>query len=259
MSILFFTDAKFEYMAKYLIRSLDIQKVDTDYLYYTIGFDSTIEHPNLIKKRWETNTNIPRFEYYKPTLLLDALKDYNNVIFLDSDIIIGRRFDLSKFDHDFDYPLTSYGNWEFPWAINYQDGKEILVNVATGDRTTRCAATSAAFVNGLKAFATDKSKAMMLPVMKFNYYKIISDKKMKILKILHDKDCCSSLEELSKKAKMSLPLISYHINGNLKSDGLKEMGLVETTENRGRISVTLSPLGKMLVRGYITPEEEAEK
>ena len=128
MSILFFTDVKFEYMAKYLIRSLDIQKVDTDYLYYTIGFNSTIEHPNLIKKRWETNTNIPRFEYYKPTLLLDALKDYNNVIFLDSDIIIGRRFDLSKFDHDFDYPLTSYGNWEFPWAINYQDGKEILVN-----------------------------------------------------------------------------------------------------------------------------------
>ena len=138
-------------------------------------------------------------------------------------------------------------------------GKEILVNVATGDRTTRCAATSAAFVNGLKAFAVDNDKALMLPVMKFNYYKIISDKKMKILKILHDKDCCSSLEELSKKAKMSLPLISYHINGNLKSDGLKEMGLVEKTENRGRISVTLSPLGKMLVRGYITPEEEAEK
>lgn len=135
-------------------------------------------------------------------------------------------------------------------------GNEILVNVATGDRTTRCAATSAAFVNGLKAFAVDGDKTLMLPVMKFNYYKVISEKKMKLLMILHNKDCCSSLEELSKKSKMSLPLISYHINGNLKSEGLKEMGLIETSEDRGRISVKLSPLGRMIVRGYIKPEIE---
>ncbi|MEK6916923.1 MAG: DUF6293 family protein [Nanoarchaeota archaeon] len=134
---------------------------------------------------------------------------------------------------------------------NSEKDKEILVNVATGDRTTRCAATSAAFVNGLKAFATSGNEAMMLPVLKFNYYKIISDKKMELLKVLHDKNCCQSLDELSKKTKMSLPLISYHINGNLKSEGLKDMGLVTTTENRGRISLELSSLGKMIVRGYI--------
>jgi len=134
--------------------------------------------------------------------------------------------------------------------------KEILVNVATGDRTTRCAATSAAFVNGLKAFAVDGDKTMMLPVMKFNYYKMISDKKMAILKVLHDKNCCSSLDSLSKKTKMSLPLISYHINGNLKSEGLKEMGLVNTTEEKGRISVDLSSLGRMIVRGYIQQPTE---
>ncbi len=128
---------------------------------------------------------------------------------------------------------------------------EILVNVATGDRVTRCSATSAAFVNGFKAFAVSGDKAMMLPVMKFSYYKMIPDKKMKILKILHDKDCCSSLEELGKKTGMSLPLVSYHINGNLKSEGLKTMGLIETKEEKGRVSVTLSPLGRMIVRGYI--------
>ena len=130
--------------------------------------------------------------------------------------------------------------------------KEILVNVATGDRTTRCAATSAAFVNGFKAFATSGDKTMMLPVMKFNYYKLISDKKMDILKILNDRNCRSSLEELSKKTGMSLPLISYHINGNLKSEGLKTMGLVETAENKGRVSVELSSLGRMIVRGYVS-------
>jgi len=129
--------------------------------------------------------------------------------------------------------------------------REILVNVATGDRTSRCAATSAAFVNGLKAFAVSGEEAMMLPVMKFSYYRLISDKKMKILKILHDKNCCSSLDELSKKTKMSLPLISYHVNGNLKSEGLKTMGLVETEEDRGKIAISLSSLGRMIVKGHI--------
>ena len=62
----------------------------------------------------------------------------------------------------------------------------------------------------------------------------------------------SSLEELSKKTKMSLPLISYHINGNLKSEGLKDLGLVETMEEKGRIAVKLSTLGRLLVKGYIT-------
>jgi alpha-N-acetylglucosamine transferase len=128
MSILFYTDKNFEYMAKYLIESLTIQKVDTEWLYYTIGFDSTIEHPNLIKKRWDIDENKPRFEFYKPSLLLDALKDYDKVIFLDSDIIVGRRFETSKFDHDFDYPLASYGNWEYPWAIIYRDGEKLMIN-----------------------------------------------------------------------------------------------------------------------------------
>jgi hypothetical protein len=129
--------------------------------------------------------------------------------------------------------------------------KEILVNVATGDRVTRCAATSAAFVNGFKAFATSGEEAMMLPVMKFSYYKMIPEKKMEILKIISSKDCCSSLDELSKRTGMSLPLISYHINGNLKSEGLKTMGLVETKEQKGRVSVELSSMGRMIVKGYI--------
>ncbi|MEM2131218.1 MAG: DUF6293 family protein [Candidatus Woesearchaeota archaeon] len=134
--------------------------------------------------------------------------------------------------------------------INEKD-KEILVNVSTGDRVTRCAATSAAFVNGFKAFATSGNEVMFLPVMRFSYYRLIPDKKMQILKILYDKNCCSSLEELSKITKMSLPLISYHINGNLKSEGLKTMGLVETKEEKGRVSVDLTPMGRMIIKGYV--------
>jgi len=81
---------------------------------------------------------------------------------------------------------------------------------------------------------------------------MLTNKKMEILKLLKKPDCCNSLEELSKKTKMSLPLISYHINGNLKSEGLKDLGLVDTNENKGKIAVSLSTLGRLLIKGYIS-------
>lgn len=138
-----------------------------------------------------------------------------------------------------------------------QDGDNILINVSTGDRNTQCAATSAAFVNGVKAFHVDGNRAMMLPILKFSYYKLLSDKKMAILKVIaEDKDCCSSLENLSQKTGMSLPLISYHINGSRKSEGLEKMGLVDLGENSGRISVKLSVLGKLMLEGYIEKPRE---
>lgn len=134
---------------------------------------------------------------------------------------------------------------------NLEKNKELLINVTTGNPETRCAATSAAFVNGIKAFAAENGDAMLLPVLKFSYYKLLTEKKMEILRALRDEDCCSSFEELSKRTKMSLPLISYHVNGNLKSDGLKELGLVDTAEEKGRIRITLSSLGRLLIKGYV--------
>ncbi|MBR9690952.1 hypothetical protein GOV08_04680 [Candidatus Woesearchaeota archaeon] len=136
---------------------------------------------------------------------------------------------------------------------------EVIVNVATGSKDTRCAATSAAFVNGLKAFSVSGNDASLLPVLKFSYYKLLTEKKMDILKLLFSTDCCRSMDELSKKTGMSLPLISYHINGNLKSDGLKDMGLIDTKEIRGRVDIQLSVLGKLLVKGYIPYEAEQKK
>lgn len=133
-----------------------------------------------------------------------------------------------------------------------EKGSEIIINTSTGDRVSTCAATSAAFVNGLKAISISGNEAMLLPVLKFSYYSLLTDKKMRILKLLRKPDCCSSLEELSKKTKMSLPLISYHINGNLKSEGLKDMGLIDTNETKGRVEVKLSTLGRLLVKGYVT-------
>lgn len=137
------------------------------------------------------------------------------------------------------------------------EGKRVLVNVASGSRSMQSAATSAAFVNGLKAFSVEGDVVQLLPVLKFSYYKLLTDKKMELLKLLlAQEDCCGSLEMLAKRTGMSLPLISYHINGSKKSEGLKEMGLVEAMENKGRTQVHLSSLGRLLVQGYI--EQPAE-
>lgn len=131
--------------------------------------------------------------------------------------------------------------------------KNLIINTSAGDRSSQCALTSAAFVNGVKAFAVEGNETMLLPILKFSYYKTLTDKKMKILKILYnEKECCNSLEELSKKVKMSLPLISYHVNGTPKSEGLKKLGLIEVNEEKGRTSVRLSTMGNLLVKGYVT-------
>lgn len=131
---------------------------------------------------------------------------------------------------------------------------QFIINTSSGDSNTQCAATSAAFVNGIKAIAVELNHVMLLPILKFSYYKMLTDKKMELLRAISDESCCSSLDELSKKAKMSMPLISYHINGNLKSEGLKDLGVVETHQHDGKISITLSTLGKLLLKGYVTHE-----
>ncbi len=132
------------------------------------------------------------------------------------------------------------------------DQKDIIINVSTGDKIMSCIAVSAAFVNGLKAMGVRNGEPMLLPVLKFSYYKQLTDKKMNILKLIFkEEDCCSSLEQLSEKTGMSLPLISYHVNGNLKSDGLKDLGLVDTVEQDGKTAIQLSTLGRMLVKGYV--------
>lgn len=129
--------------------------------------------------------------------------------------------------------------------------KEIMINVSTGDKDTQCAATCGAFVNGLKAFAVSGETIMSLPVLHFSYYNLLTEKKMDILKIMHENNDTLSFDDLSKKTKMSLPLISYHVNGNLKSQGLVEMNLVESKEIKGKVNLTLTSLGKLLVKGYI--------
>lgn len=134
--------------------------------------------------------------------------------------------------------------------IKKTEEKEIIVNIATGDKAFSSIVLSAAFVNGFRAFNVVDNEVISLPVMKFSYYKVLTDRKVDILKLLHEKGSLS-LELISTATRMSLPLLSYHINGTYKVEGLKELGLIETISHKGKLEIKLSPLGSLLVRGYV--------
>jgi DNA-binding transcriptional ArsR family regulator len=133
----------------------------------------------------------------------------------------------------------------------------ILVNVGSGENMENCAALSAAYVNGVKAFYVMDGNVKMLPVLKFSYYRLIPERKMAILRFLKTQpDCCSSFEELSRRTGMSLPLVSYHVNGNARSEGLLTQGLVEVHQGPGgRSQVMLTELGRLLEEGDLAQSQ----
>jgi hypothetical protein len=141
------------------------------------------------------------------------------------------------------------------------DEDSLLVDVSSGDNLDNCAALSAAYVNGLKAFAVIEGKLMMLPVLKFSYYRLLPERKLAIVMFLKTQpDCCASLEDLAQRTKMSLPLASYHVNGNSKAEGLLTQGLVETHIGpRGKTQIMLTELGRLIAEGAIEPLQAAAK
>ena len=136
-------------------------------------------------------------------------------------------------------------------AIYRIEGKygrdKLIINSVSGSPLANSIILSAAFMNGISAFTIRDGEIINLPVMKSPYYRVISKRKLEILQLLNKEQCCNSLEELSRKIGMSLPLVSYHINGNKLSKGLKDLGLVDIDEKKGKVKVILSRFGKQLI------------
>ncbi|MFH1200268.1 MAG: hypothetical protein V1708_04330 [Candidatus Micrarchaeota archaeon] len=131
-----------------------------------------------------------------------------------------------------------------------EEGKRLLVNVDT-DYSSSCVALSAAFVNGIQAIGLSQGSIIAYPIMKFSYYTALSDKKLMLLGLIYDRNGVKSLDELSKAAGMSLPLATYHIRGSRDKPGMEELGLVETLRNKGRLEITLSALGRLIIKGRV--------
>ncbi len=128
---------------------------------------------------------------------------------------------------------------------------DVLFNVSSGEKLLGCACLSAAFVNGLKAFAVVNGEPMLLPVLKFSYDRIVSQTKVDILKALvRNGGEVQSLEKLKELTNYGKPLLSYHVQGAEDSQGLVELGLVEVKKgNRGKSIITATTLGRLLTLG----------
>jgi len=136
---------------------------------------------------------------------------------------------------------------------NSKEFRQVLMNVSCGDKMIGCAALSAAFINGIKAFGMDeKGSPLLMPILKLSYNEIISESKIKILKAIDEAagGYIESLEQLESISGYGKPLLSYHIQGGKDSKGLADLGLIEIEKGeRGKISARLTTLGKLLVIG----------
>ncbi len=143
------------------------------------------------------------------------------------------------------FKAVAEAKWDNP-------GSRVLINTETDYRTS-CIALSAAFVNGLQAIGVLDDRVIAYPIMKFSYYSALSGKKTKLLELVSKAEGgrISSLEELGEKAGMSLPLVIYHLRGSREKTGLEELGLVELSKSGGRVGVSLTALGRLIVGGYV--------
>lgn len=129
MILVLFSDKGYEKMVdSFLISRKYSNNEDITVLYYSVGFDSELDYPNLIKKRWEIwdannvpdgmlNNGILNLAYYKPEILLDALSFSDKVCFMDSDVLLSKRFSIdSVVNNDYDYPLCCRGPVEHVWV-----------------------------------------------------------------------------------------------------------------------------------------------
>jgi DNA-binding MarR family transcriptional regulator len=135
---------------------------------------------------------------------------------------------------------------------------DIYINVGSSDRMMGCAALSAAFVNGVKAFGVEHERPTMFPVLKFSYRELVSDSKMRVLEALRDAGgSAESLNDLGERSGVEKSLLSYHIRGGRESKGLEELGLVEVDRaTQGRLIVRITPMGQILLLGRQASEEK---
>jgi hypothetical protein len=136
--------------------------------------------------------------------------------------------------------------------IHRSDFQQILMNVSCGNKLIGCAALSAAFINGIKAFGMDQTGApLLMPVLKLSYSEIISEAKIRIVKAIQGMGgSIESLEQLEQVSGYGKPLLNYHVMGSRDSKGLAELGLLEVEKgDRGKVSAKLTTLGKLLTGG----------
>lgn len=130
MKLVLYSDKKYEYQIQNFLDSYDYANLDYDIVYFTIGFDSTLNHKNLIKIRYPYIKNLPNLILYTPKICLESLNLFDdNFCYLDSDIILSKRFKNFNFDFTTDFPMCCKSPIEYPFIyLETPSGERIIKN-----------------------------------------------------------------------------------------------------------------------------------
>jgi hypothetical protein len=128
MNIVLYSDKNYEYQVYNLIKSLKYAGVfDYKIYYYNIGFKSGIEDPNVFNIPWEPNKDACRFEFYKPSICIDALnRAGGDFYFMDTDIMVSKRFSKFPSNYELKFPGFCEGPIEYPSTFWENENERII-------------------------------------------------------------------------------------------------------------------------------------
>ena len=134
MKFLLYSDKNYESLIeRFLISRKYAGLENIPVIYYSVGFTSNLNYNNLEIRPWEVDNLYPKFNFYKPSIILDALKYDEHICYMDSDVLLSKNFDKdSVINEDYDFPLASSGPQEYPYVwILLPNGETLVRNETT--------------------------------------------------------------------------------------------------------------------------------
>ena len=129
MKILLYSDAGYENMVDAFLVSREYSwMTHIPVIYYCVGFDSKLKYENLEIRRFELDPDRPDLTFYKPSILLDSLKYDDHICYMDSDIVLSKRFDSSVIQNPtFNFPIASSGPQEHVWFWEKYPDQDVII------------------------------------------------------------------------------------------------------------------------------------
>lgn len=140
-----YSNKAYEYMVESFLASRSYAATDGHTVaFYTIGYDSDIEYPNLVKRRWDPPIERQNFQFYKPHIMRLSLEFEGDLIYFDTDILLGCRFDPVSLSNSRDYPMACLGPLEhvYYWETDQHGNvhryteEGLMQYFGVGERTT---------------------------------------------------------------------------------------------------------------------------
>lgn len=127
----------------------------------------------------------------------------------------------------------------------------LVVNVDAAGKRLTAAALAAAMSSASFVTLTDGEEPTVLEPVKFSYCATLSPTKARLLCELSEKPA-SSLRELAARSGLPVPLASYHLHGDARSQGLESLRLLSVQREDGRLKIAIAPMGRIYLRGCMT-------